>query len=95
MYAVLKILEQYFIKCSAPLLGKGNDLRENVVFAPGGSLTIHEDGKRRYQGEWQGVCRIDAEGNRVLAEERTACQVDQSCLDRTVPPFRDNPAVAD
>jgi peptidoglycan hydrolase-like protein with peptidoglycan-binding domain len=47
VYAVLKILEQYFIKkLDTGAVGKGNALRENVVFAPGGSLTIHEDGKR-------------------------------------------------
>jgi hypothetical protein len=44
VYAVLKILEQYFIN-TLGTAGKGNVLRENVVFAPGGSLTIHEEGK--------------------------------------------------
>jgi hypothetical protein len=58
VYAVLKILEQYFIKTLGTAAGKGNELREPVVFAPGGSLTIHEDGKR-YQSDWKSR-RIDA-----------------------------------
>jgi hypothetical protein len=42
VFAVLKILEQYFIKTLAP---SGNKRVESVRFAPGGSLTIYETGK--------------------------------------------------
>ena len=42
VFAVLKILEQYFIKTLAP---SGNKRAESVRFASGGSLTIYETGK--------------------------------------------------
>jgi len=43
VYAVLKVLEQHCIKT---LDTGGNQARENVVFGTGGSVTIHEDGKK-------------------------------------------------
>lgn len=42
--AVLKVLEQYFIK-TLQTEGKGNKRRESVRFAPGGSITLRESGK--------------------------------------------------
>ena len=44
VYAVLKVLEQYYIK-TLGTENKGNKLVEVVRFSPGGSITIHEPRK--------------------------------------------------